>query len=338
MKTIKIKFSGMGGKFDEENNFFVRTLKKRYNVVLSNNPDYLIYSVNSNDYLNYDCVRIFYTAENVVPDFNLCDYGIGFHHMTFEDRYFRYPLYLVEDFNAYDGDDYGDDLRCALNKHNVSSNPTEKKEFCSFVYSNSDAAECRRLLFERLSEYKEVNSGGRYLNNIGGPVINKREFQRKHKFVIAFENSSTSGYTTEKIVHAFAAESIPIYWGDPRISETFNEKAFVNCHEYGLNSEGNENAIRRIVDRVIEIDNDERLYSMMINTPAFIDSNSINKCKNEFENFLFYIFDQDTSEAYRRNRLLWGQRYERKQRIGEKVYWSLRKLIPLRDIIKNFKK
>ena len=76
MKKIKLKFSGMGGRFDPENNFIVNILRKNFDVQLSDNPDYLIYSVNSKDYLNYNCVRIFYTAENLVPDFNVCDYLI----------------------------------------------------------------------------------------------------------------------------------------------------------------------------------------------------------------------------------------------------------------------
>lgn len=92
MKKIKLKFSGMGGRFDPENNFIVNILRKNFDVQLSDNPDYLIYSVNSKDYLNYNCVRIFYTAENLVPDFNVCDYGIGFHYLEFGDRYIRFPL------------------------------------------------------------------------------------------------------------------------------------------------------------------------------------------------------------------------------------------------------
>ena len=65
-------------------------------------------------------------------------------------------------------------------------------------------------MFEALSWYQQVSSGGRYKNNIGGPVDDKLKFQRKHKFVIAFENTATPGYTTEKIIGAFAAGAVPI--------------------------------------------------------------------------------------------------------------------------------
>ena len=336
MKKIKLKFSGMGGQFDANNNFITNLLKKHYDIEISDQPDFIIYSVNSKDYLNYNCVRIFYTAENVVPDFNICDYAIGFHYIEFEDRYFRYPLYLVDDFNAYKGDDYAADLCRALNKHkNADESISEKTDFCSFVYSNAEAVPCRQMMFEALSDYKKVNSGGRYLNNIGKPVDNKLEFQRKHKFVIAFENTATPGYTTEKIVHAFSAGAVPIYWGDPRIAEVFNGDSFINCNDFGLTSEGSAEVIHKIIEYVKEIDQNDQLYRRMLESPAFLQSYSVDIEKDRFAEFLFHIFDQSPESAFRRNRYLWGERYERKQKIGNTVYWQLRKLIPLRN---GFKK
>lgn len=130
MKTIKIKFSGMTGNFNPDNNFIVNILKKYYIVELSDNPDYLIYSVNSKDYLKYNCVRIYFTPENLTPDFNICDYAIGFSNIVFDDRYIRMPLYLVDSFAAYKNDDYGSDLQLALEKHlNVNKYVSQKKNF-----------------------------------------------------------------------------------------------------------------------------------------------------------------------------------------------------------------
>ena len=287
MKKIKLKFSGMGGRFDPENNFIVNILRKNFDVQLSDNPDYLIYSVNSKDYLNYNCVRIFYTAENLVPDFNVCDYGIGFHYLEFGDRYIRFPLYLVDGFTAYDGDNYASDLQLALHKHeNASTALKDKTEFCSFVYSNSQAAQCREKMFEALSKYKPVSSGGRYKNNVGGPVADKLEFQKKHKFVIAFENTSTSGYTTEKIIGAFAAGAIPIYWGNPEITKEFNAGSFINCNDYGLTEKGEQEIIEQIVQEIISLDRDDESYQNMIQTPAFNSNNDVMHQQKQFENFL----------------------------------------------------
>ena len=339
MKEIKIRFSGMGGNFDPEDNFIVNALRERYRVVLSEDPDYLFYSVLSTDFLKYSCVRIFFTAENLVPDFNLCDYGIGFARMDFGDRYLRYPLYLVESFAPYRGDDYATELQRAEHKHEHAEEALgEKTDFCAFVYSNGEAAPCREKIFRALSDYKPVNSGGRYLNNIGGPVENKREFQRKHKFVIAFENTSTPGYTTEKIVHAFSAGAVPIYWGNPEITREFNPGSFVDCNAMGLTAAGEDRAIREIVRRVEELDRDGALYRKALETPAFTEENNTALQKERFREFLFNIFDQPKEEAYRRNRFYWGARYERKQRIGNDFYRQCRKLIPLRDALRKLKK
>lgn len=336
MKKIKLKFSGMGGRFDPENNFIVNILRKNFDVQLSDNPDYLIYSVNSKDYLNYNCVRVFYTAENLVPDFNVCDYGIGFHYLEFGDRYIRFPLYLVDGFTAYDGDNYASDLQLALHKHeNASTALKDKTEFCSFVYSNSQAAQCREKMFEALSKYKPVSSGGRYKNNVGGPVADKLEFQKKHKFVIAFENTSTSGYTTEKIIGAFAAGAIPIYWGNPEITKEFNAGSFINCNDYGLTEKGEQEIIEQIVREIISLDRDDESYQNMIQTPAFNSNNDVMHQQKQFENFLCHIFDQPIEKAYRRNRFYWGERYERKQKIGNEFYWMCRKAIPVRDTFKR---
>lgn len=338
MKKIKIKFSGMGGRFNPENNFIINVLRKWYKVEITDQPEYLFYSEKSKDYLKYDCIRIFFTAENLVPDFNICDYGIGFHYLEFEDRYIRFPLYLVDGFVAYDGDDYASDLQRALTKHERSTEAVQNKtEFCSFVYSNGEAAPCREKILRELSKYRHVNSGGRYRNNVGGPVVNKFDFQKKHKFVVAFENTSSSGYTTEKIVHAFSADAIPIYWGNPEISREFRSGSFINCHEFGLTERGEAEAIGKIVQEIKRLDENSEAYLQVLETPAFTEKNNVWEQKQLFEKFLYNIFNQDLEYAYRRNRFYWGERYERKQKIGNSFYWLCRKIIPIRDCFRKMK-
>ena len=95
-KTIRIYFVDFWNGFDPTENFFLKRLKLYYIVILDPNPDYLFYSHNGSENLKYaGCVKIYFSGENDVPDFNLCDYAIAFHHITFEDRYFRFPLYTL---------------------------------------------------------------------------------------------------------------------------------------------------------------------------------------------------------------------------------------------------
>ena len=44
-KKIKINFKYFWEGFDPENNFFTNFLRRYYNVIISDNPDYLFYSV-----------------------------------------------------------------------------------------------------------------------------------------------------------------------------------------------------------------------------------------------------------------------------------------------------
>ena len=63
-----------------------------------------------------------------------------------------------------------------------------KNKFCCMVVSNSGGEE-RNDFFRRLSTYKKIDSGGKFLNNIGYVVENKMRFINEYKFVISFENN-----------------------------------------------------------------------------------------------------------------------------------------------------
>ena len=315
MKTIKVKCIGFWGAFDPRDNFILDLLKKRYQVELSDEPEYLFYSTSTEDFLDYDCVRIFYTGENVCPDFNLCDYAIGFERLTFADRYLRRPFYL-------DVPIYREDLDRAMHKHEFRMEDLkEKTEFCSFIYSNKESDPFRDQLLDKINSYKAVHSGGRYRNNIGGSVDDKFAYQWKHKFSIASENSYHSGYSTEKLVQSLAALTIPIYWGDPSIARDFNEKAFINCHQY--------DTLDEILERVIEIDQNEELYLKMLREPAFYPDFSLEEKRRELEEFIYHIIDQPYEKAFRKTRYCWGAIYEANAKRHRKMDRMAEKLLKI---------
>lgn len=277
-RKIRVNFVDFYNGFNKMENDFMAILQRHFEVELSEEPEYLFYSVFGTSHIHYDCIKIFYTGECVVPNFNLCDYAIGFEYLQFGDRYIRVPLYQLFQYKK--------SLELALQK---DGHPTKDREFCSFVVSNDQGMPERKRMFELLSQYKHVDSGGRYLNNIGGRVADKLAFDRKHKFSIVFENCVSKGYTTEKIVEAFAAGTIPIYFGDPAIEAVFNPKAFINCQHYA--------SLEDVVDRVIEIDNNDELYNSICSEPVFLDGVPT-QC--ELENFLVHIVEQPLKEARRR--------------------------------------
>ena len=93
-KTIKINFEDFWNFFNYESFKIYQILIKKYNVIIDKNPDYLFFSDHGYNHLKYtNCIKIYYTCENMIPNFNQCDYAIGMHYLSFEDRYIRFPIY-----------------------------------------------------------------------------------------------------------------------------------------------------------------------------------------------------------------------------------------------------
>ena len=202
-KTIRVKYVDF---WDSDAKPFYKELSQFYNVELSDQPDYVFFGVHDGhgrygeSHLTYNnCIKILYSMECFTPDFNLCDYAISFDRISFGDRYLRWPGYcIIECENV----NYREIAFLMQKKHeNVEGILDRKTDFCSFVVSNGGADPIRQATFEALNSYKRVNSGGRFLNNIGLPpgvgVADKLEFQKKHKFSLTFENCSHPGYETE---------------------------------------------------------------------------------------------------------------------------------------------
>ena len=291
-RKIKVKFVDFFNSFEETNNDFLNALCERYDVEFSDQPEYLFYSGFGYEHLKYDCIRIFFTGECCTPNFNECDYAIAFDRLHFGDRYLRLPLYNIFQYKP--------EYEQLKNRPIFTEDDLKaKKGFCSFVVSNCFADDVRAVFYDKLSQYKKIASGGRFRNNIGGAVADKKKFQSEYKFAIAFENTSYDGYCTEKLMEAFAARTIPIYWGDPGVVKDFNPDSFVNAHDF--------NSFEEVVERVKEIDNDNALYLKMQNANPLQSLNT----DNGLAGFLYHIIDQDIENARRRPDSIPAKSYEK---------------------------
>jgi hypothetical protein len=285
-KTIKLDFVDFWPRFKKNNNYFFNLLGTKYNIEISSEPDFVIYSVFGQNYKKYKCTRIFYTGENIRPNFNRCDYAFTFDHMENNPRHYRLPLYGIYLKNT-------PELLVKTEGYNPEEILKEKTEFCNFVYSNQKAKE-RIKFFHKLSKYKKVCSGGKVLNNVGGRVPDKLEFIRKFKFTIAFENSSYPGYTTEKLIHPMLMKSIPIYWGNPVVHYDFNPQSFINCNDYE-----NDEAV---IEKIIKLDQSDDLYLEYLNQPYF-HKNIVNeyiRTENVLKQFDFIFKEQLVPIAQRK--------------------------------------
>lgn len=282
-------------------------------VVFCDDPDYVLCSCFGKEVTHYDCTRILLLGENIRPDFNLYDYAIGSDWITYEDRYLHFQWYNFPHWNEV--------AKLALIKHTLPDEVYKSKEkFCNFVVSNYGANPIREAMFEELGSYKRVESGGRSRNNQpdGQPIEDKLAFQKACRFSLAFENAQTIGYCTEKILDAFAAATVPIYWGDPAVDRIYNPDAFINCNEF-LTVHGMAQKVRSVEE------NPER-WLWMMRQPAFKDEAAARRdiYGNPFGDYIRQIVLQGPQKSRRRSPDHWSGRYEQTARQAarlERSFW-----------------
>ena len=252
-------------------------------VLDSENPDYLLFNKFGENHLNpkyKNAIKIAFYTENKIPDLNEADYAIGHQHINYLDRYFKYSIFLKASFQ---------NIKNA--RKNAFNNPMRKK-FCAAVISNSHYS-FRNIFINELNKYKKIDMGGKYGNNVGGKVNNKIKFLSSYKFSIAMENSDSDGYISEKIVDAFNSGTIPIYYGDYMLDEYINPKSYILVK--------GEKDLKRKIEYIKEIDNDDEKYKNFLKEKVLIDDNIAYKNEIELKNFLFHIFEQEKLKAFRTN-------------------------------------
>ena len=283
-KKIYVKFLDFWSGFDYQNFELYSFLKERYEVILSDNPDYIIYDIFGKTHLKigkkYDCINIFWNIENTIPNFEGSDYLIGLHYLFFGDRYFRKPTNTTSLTN----------IGSLYNLSKITGKDFRKKKFCAWVVSNG-RYKFRNNFYEKLSQYKTVDMGGRYKNNVGGIVKDKIKFLSDYKFSLCFENSKTDGYISEKLFEAFEAGTIPIYYGDDTVLELINNKSYIHIRD--------ESEYDEKIKLIKKIDNDDKLYEKIIKEKIVLDDYRYSKEEKKYKDFIYHIFDQDKEKAKR---------------------------------------
>ncbi len=250
-------------------------------------PEYLVFGDFGFQNYRYDhLVKVSVTGENTIPDFNLADYALSYAPITLGDRHCQNVII-----------DHG---MVPPSMEQAALLASEKTRFCNFIYANSSAVSAdptRERFFELLSKYKRVDAPGAACNNMENVVPHsagvqaKLAFMGSCKFSIAFENSSQPGYTTEKLVHAYGANTVPIYWGNPDVGRYFDTASMINCHEYS--------SFEAVVDQVRRLDDDAELYLATLAANR-THSAALDAYKTGRLDFFRRIFTTPPAEARRR--------------------------------------
>jgi len=283
-RKIYVKYMDFWPAFRLERFDVHRILLERYEVIQSDKPDYVIFGEFGGQ--NYDienrinCVKLFLSIENRDPNFDKTDYAIGIHYIDMGDRYFRKPT-ETHQLSA---------IQTVYNVTQVKNIDVSKKKFCAWVVSNGGGRE-RNLFFDKLSQYKVVDSGGSFRNNVGGSVGDKIEFLSHYKFSICMENSKTQGYISEKLVDCFEAGTIPIYFGDDTILELLNNKSYIHVK--------NEEEFDEKIELIKKIDNNDTLYQEVIREKIVIDDTRYARELQKYKDFIYHVIEQDKEKAKR---------------------------------------
>lgn len=240
--------------------FFRYVLELQYQVVIDNQtPDFVISShgqpPNANTYASKP-INVGYSGESfdVIGEYDL---KIGF-DINAQPNYKRLPLWVLYiDWNLDSPLDTILHIRNIIKRHNLQT--WYRPYFCNFTYRNPVPS--RIEFFQSLSELRKIYSTGRLLNNTGVLVENKVAALQHYRFTIAWENSMSPGYVTEKLLEPLAAGSIPIYAGGSFAHTDFNSKAFIDVNKF-------ENT-QKAIEYILQVDNDPVLQQQYLQQPVW---------------------------------------------------------------------
>lgn len=310
-KDIRISFASFTCKANKD--VLLAMLKTKFNVIVDNiEYDYYFvddvvyyYLINMQEVLNAkkDSIKIMLAYEAIFPDLNIFDYAISFvNKFDCQDRVLHLPYLEMLNMQGYGALIASIDFKSCLNDPVIN-----KMKFCNFIYGNNRGHQMRERLFWKISEYKQVDSLGKFLNNVA--IENTREnidwlqksieLKQKYKFSIAAENASFPGYTSEKIITSMLAGTIPIYWGNPWVADEYNDESFINVMQY--------DSLDEVVEVIKRLDEDEEAYHNMLLKPWRTEKqiNDYNINVNKFYNAFYNIFMVEKEEAYRRPEGCW---------------------------------
>lgn len=156
----------------------------------------------------------------------------------------------------------------------------------------------------------------------GGAVADKVSFLGGYKFNVAFENSASPGYTTEKIMEPLLAHTLPIYYGNPRIEDDFREDCMIRVRS--------PDDLERAIEEIVSLDNDEAAYLERVKGPCAIHDSEWFDLR--LEKFLLQIVNAPKSEAKRT--MSYGRQAIYRRDVGRVSCFTER----LRPLVHGFKR
>ena len=248
---LRLSYSDMYPGFDEHDNLVTRSLRVVFEVeiVPMQEAELLVFGDFGTRHWRFPGRKAYLTGENMRPDFNQCDLAFTPYEVTGDSRAVRLPFYALVLNNPE-----------ALTVARRQEARGTREGFCCFIASNPRCRE-RNRAFKALHRRRHVDSWGRVFNNTGSTAGDKAACLRNYRFNLAFENSSDTGYITEKLVDPLLEGTIPIYWGAPDVGRDFNPGCMINAADFSSPDE--------LAEAVIAIDSDSGRRRELLTAPIF---------------------------------------------------------------------
>jgi len=245
---LRIKFDNFWGGFPLHDNIITVALSLRHDVeIVQHDPDILVHQ-GQTSHKHDDAITIAWFIESMnrigEPDYSKCDYSFNSCNLD-DERNYRIPFWSTQvNWNEAPAHDLNRGPTYYISIEELSNRQiTDRNRLCCSVASGTLGR--RAEFYPYISSKMDVAHGGDFLRNTtemiekpgNSDYLEKIEFISKFKSNLCFENDDRQGYVCEKILHAFYAGCLPIYWGPSNVGEDFNKEAFIDISDFESNEE-----------------------------------------------------------------------------------------------------
>ena len=229
-------------------------------IFISAEPNDL-YFAGSYTILNNNCIACLMTSKKMIENYKVHKPDI---------KYFYLPYFLDRDSENYTETPFAEGIRVEKNQNRDKTaayiaqiSPPHRDEMFKALHKLDPKVEALGKA-NKTVDYDFPYNGWMNLTNI----------YKDYKFVFTMENSNEDGYITEKIMNAYIAGAIPIYWGTKEVKDIFNPKSFIYVLDYL--KEDNTTDYDACAQRIIEIGNNKDELTKIQNENIFINEDYAN--------------------------------------------------------------
>jgi hypothetical protein len=176
--------------------------------------------------------KIWFTGENVKPPIpDMFDAYLSFESAEYHSKNIYLPLWVLNiNWFGQSGAHGFTSLNPTQDELLLPKDPDSirieaKEGCCAFIGVMENTR--RNALYE----IDKLMKTDIYGASVGKQISDKVEVAHKYRFILAFENSISSGYVTEKLLEAQLTNAFPLYWG-PKKVEYFNPDRFINFSDF----------------------------------------------------------------------------------------------------------